>query len=139
MPEAVPTNRSDRLPAPAMPAAALAALRARRRLHIHGWAGLRLPALPEAGQISCCQTPQGSLRFQGMVSGMSGQHGDRQLGGLGSGTTQLHWGWLCLRTRSTSASLKLKCSQRLTGLNPKGLHRQSAAERGRLQGEEPGC
>ena len=64
--------------------AAPGALWARFRLHIHDWVVLRLPALSKAGLIFCCQTPQGkSLRAGGVISGISGQSGDRQLGGLG--------------------------------------------------------
>lgn len=57
---------------------------ARLRLHIHGWVVLRLPALSKTGLIFCCQTPEGgSLRAHGAISGISGQSGDRQLGGQG--------------------------------------------------------
>lgn len=82
--EVVLANRSGRLPAAAMLGAAPRALWARFRLHVRGWVVLRLPALSKAALIFCCQTPQGrSLRAWGVISGISGQGGDRQLGGLG--------------------------------------------------------
>lgn len=74
---------------------------------------------------------------------------------VGSGGDKFAWGqaaeWAGVRYHTAAVGLartqdykhfsplRLKCSQRLTGLNLKGLHQQNAAERRRLQGKEPGC
>lgn len=81
--EAVLANQSGRLPAPAMPGAAPSALWARLRLHIHGLVVLRLPALQSSTDFLLSDPTQEVPEGSGVICGVSGQSGERQLGGLG--------------------------------------------------------
>lgn len=92
-------NRSGRLPAPAMLGAALRALWARLRLHIHGWVVLRKPSVCTAGVICCCQMPQEKVS-EGSESDKWAEWGQAVRWAGGQVPHQLYWGWGCLRTRS---------------------------------------